>query len=122
MTKEEKTSKLFTPVIVSWIIAIAVGLVAPLFLQGMVAGQISSLSTHVPQTADEIVKPDPAGMFAASLFLFVLAFGYLVAVASQIYYIATLKTFKSIWPFVITVLGPAFMWTVVPYGVVVLQR
>lgn len=121
MTKEEKTSKLFTPSIISWVIAISIGLVAPLFLQGIVAGQISNLSTHIPQTTDEIVKPDPAGMFAASLFLFILAFGYIVAVASQIYYIATLKVFKSIWPFVITVLGPVFMWTVVPYGVVVLQ-
>lgn len=121
MTKEEKPSKLFTPAVISWVVAIAVGLVAPLFLQGIVAGQISNLSTHIPQTTDEIVKPDPAGMFVASLFLFILAFGYIVAIASQIYYIAILKTFKSIWPFVITVLGPVFMWTVVPYGVVVLQ-
>jgi len=121
MTNVNSNGKtIFSPPIISWAVAIVIGIVLPLFLQDVIASQIANLGTKLPETADEIVIPNPALMLVASLVLFVIASFWVFALGLQIYYIATIKKISSIWPFFITILGPIFIWAIVPYALIVL--
>ena len=117
MDEEKETPKSFSPFMVSWLIAIVVGIIAPLFTQEIVARQVSNLSV-LPSTGEE--TPNAATTFAAAIVLFVAITLYVTAIGFQIFYISLRRKISSILPFVITALGPLFIWLVLPYSLIFL--
>ena len=120
MLKQDDVKKSFSPTLISWLIAVIVGIILPLFLQDFIANQISNLSTPLPTSVEETVTPNPALMFTASLFLFMIAVGYVFAIGYQILSLATVQKISLIWSFVLTILGPLFIWLILPYAFVAL--
>lgn len=119
MEKADKDARrTFSPALINWLIGIAVGIVVPLFAQDIIASQISNLSTLPTITGTKINTVDPTSVFIAACVLFVVFVGYVASLAYQIRYISSLRTHSSVWAFVITSVGPIFVWLVLPYALI----
>lgn len=115
---DKNTRNLFSPALTNWLIGVVVGVIVPLFAQDIIASQISNLSTLPTNTGTKINAVDPVTIFIAACVLFVVFVGYVATLAYQIRYISSLKTHSSVWAFVITCVGPIFVWFVLPYALI----
>lgn len=113
---EQKTDLTsFSPLTVSWLVAITVGIIMPLFIHDFIIAQLSLFSPTVSPDMGTVTSPTSSTLLLASLSLFLIAVVYISALGFQILTIAKLKKAFAIIPFVVTVLGPFFIWLTVPY-------
>lgn len=109
----------FTPNIIAWLIAIAMGVILPLFSQDFIANQIINLSSPLPTSVNEVVStPTSSTMLLASLALFTLSCLYVIAIGFQIFFITKIQKIYTIFSFTLTIVGPIFIWLILPYLII----
>jgi glucan phosphoethanolaminetransferase (alkaline phosphatase superfamily) len=122
MTDTSNSSKLtfLTPLMSGWILALLFGVIIPLFFQNIIADNISHLSTKTPDTAEELVPTDPMQVLVAASILFVFVTIFVLINSYHILLIAKTRKMASVFALVVTLVGPLFIWLVVPYILAVL--
>jgi hypothetical protein len=112
---KDKEMQVFSPKMLTWLIAIVVGILLPLFTQDLVINQIANLSP-LPASATSTV-PVNSSVILLSVFIISSCFvTYVSAIAFQIYFIAKLV---NVWPviaLIITLAAPAIIWFALPYA------
>jgi hypothetical protein len=103
-----------------WILALVFGIIIPLFSQNIIADNISQFSSRMPDTVNEIIPVDPMQVLVAASILFAFVIIFVLANAYHILLIARTKKVSSVFAMVVTLIGPLFIWIMLPYILAVL--
>lgn len=97
--KEEKT--ILTPGLGAWVLSTVTGVVAPLFLQDIVAESVSNLTTGDTLNFGLIL--------AVIMFLYFLSFSFVI------FLLVVSKKVHIVLSLTLLLFGPAFIWFMLPY-------
>lgn len=111
---KEKETRVFSPKVLTWLVAIVAGILLPLFTQDLVINQISNLSPLPSSTVNS--RPIDSSAISLSVLILTIYFvAYVSAVAFQVYFIAKLATVWPVIALIITLTVPAIIWFALPY-------
>lgn len=110
-----KEDKIFSPLVVNWLIAIIVGILLPLIAQDYIATAVSGLSDASVIVKGDIVAPDGKSIAFSASVLVIASFAYITALAYQIRFLVILKTHNSTFALITTIFCPVFVWIAVPF-------
>lgn len=112
---KEKETQVFSPKILTWLIAIVVGILLPLFTQDIIITQIANLSPLPASTTN--TAPVDSSTISMSVFLISAYFiAFVSAISFQIYFIAKLVTVWPVMALIVTLTAPAIIWFALPYA------